>query len=39
MATANRTVPIPLNPTENEQQRLRQTLDKYQYCRQKTLQY
>jgi IS605 OrfB family transposase len=39
MATANRTVPIPLNPTESEQERLRQTLEKYQYCRQKTLEY
>jgi exonuclease VII large subunit len=39
MATANRTVPIPLDPTENEQQRLRQTLKKYQYCRKQTLEY
>lgn len=39
MATANRTVPIPLNPTESEQERLCQTLEDYQYCRKQTLEY
>ena len=39
MAKANRTVRIPVDPTQAEQERLRQTLEDYQYCRKQTLDY
>jgi hypothetical protein len=39
MAKANRSVRIPLNPTPTEQERLCQTLQDYQYCRRRTLNY
>jgi len=39
MVDANRTIPIPVNPNEEQQECICHTLQDYQYCREQTVEY